>query len=376
MNFELSEEQHMLVDSITRFLNNDYDFETRRKLLQCESGYSKDNWKTFAELGWLSVPFAEENGGFGGSSLDVMLMMEAFGRALVVEPYIASVIMGGRAIELLGNDQQKQSLLPALIQGDLQLALAYEESVSRGNPACVSTKARQGGTGFTLHGEKVMVLNGQGADKLLVTARVSGGLTDPQGISLFLVEPNQAGVEVTRYATSDGSCAANICFDGVTVNAEQLVGKPGGAFAGLTTVLDEATVALGAEAVGAMEVLYKSSVDYCKTRKQFGSPIGKFQVLQHRLVDMFIQHELTQSAMYMAGLRNLEGGDIAARAVSAFKVQVGKAGRFIGQQAVQLHGGMGMTDELDVGYYFKRLTAIDALLGNTDFHLTRYVNLG
>lgn len=372
MNFDFSEEQQMLVDSISKFLQNDYDFETRRKIASSELGYSADNWKTFAELGWLSVPFAEEYGGFGGGTLDVMLMMEAFGRALVAEPYIATVMMGGRLIEVLGSDEQKQDLLPSVIQGELQLALAYDEQGARGNPACIATKAEKAADGYRLSGEKVMVLNGHSAGKLLVTARTSGSLADADGVSVFLVEADQAGVSVAAYTTTDGTNAANIRFDGVEVSAANVLGEAGQALSGLSTVLDEATLALGAEAVGAMEKLYKTSVEYCKTRKQFGVPIGKFQVLQHRMVEMFMRHELTQSTMYMAGLRNLEGGEVAQRAVSAFKVQVGKAGRYIGQQAVQLHGGMGMTDELDVGYYFKRLTAIDALLGNTDYHLTRF----
>lgn len=372
MNFDLTEEQQMLVDSVNKYLQNDYDFETRRKLVATETGYSQDNWKTFAELGWLSVPFAEENGGFGGTAIDVMLMMEAFGKALVTEPYISTVIMGGRLVELLGNAEQKESVLSAVIQGELQLALAYNEADSRNNPSMVTLKAKKEGGSYTLNGEKVMVLNGQSADQLLVTARTSGALTDAEGISVFLVDANAAGVERTGYQVSDGSRAANISFKDVVVSEGQLVGEEGAALAALEVVLDEATIALCSEAVGAMEVLYKETVEYCKTRKQFGLPIGKFQALQHRMVDMFISHELTQSVMYMAALRNLEGGDIAKKAASAFKVQVSKAGRHVGQEAVQLHGGMGMTDELNVGYYFKRLTVIDALLGNIDFHLARY----
>ncbi|MEN8668773.1 MULTISPECIES: acyl-CoA dehydrogenase family protein [unclassified Ketobacter] len=369
MNFELSEEQHMLVDSINKFIQNDYDFETRRRLAASELGYSADHWKMFAELGWLSVPFAEGNGGFGGTAVDVMLMMEAFGRALVTEPFIPTVIMGGRLVETLGNPDQKAALLAPVIQGELQLALAYDEPVSRGNPACVGTRATAVGDGYTLSGDKVMVLNGHAADKLLVTARTRGSLTDVDGISVFVVEAAAEGVTVTPYPTMEGGRAANISFNNAPA---ELLGDAGQALPAIETVLDEAVIALGAEAVGAMEVLYKNTVDYCKTRKQFGLPIGKFQVLQHRMVDMFMAHELTQSSMYMAGLRNLEGGEVAKKAASAFKVQVGKAGRFIGQQAVQLHGGMGMTDELNVGFYFKRLTAMDALLGNTDFHLNRY----
>lgn len=376
MNFDLSEEQQMLVDSITKFLQNDYDFETRRKLVASEIGYSQQNWKTFAELGWLSVPFAEEHGGFGGNAIDVMLMMEAFGKALVTEPFIPTVILGGRLIELLGNTQQKQELFPAVIQGELQLALAYDERVARGNPACLTLQAKPSADGYVLSGEKVMVLNGHNADKLLVSARTSGSLTDAAGISVFVVDADAVGIEKTSYPTTDGTWAANIVFNDVSVGADQLMGaEEGSALNALEVVLDEAAVALGAEAVGAMEVLYKTSVEYCKTRKQFGMPIGKFQVLQHRMVEMFMAHELTQSTMYMAGLRNLEGGDVAKKAASAFKVQVGKAGRYIGQQAVQVHGGMGMTDELNVGYYFKRLTAIDALLGNTDYHLARYATV-
>lgn len=372
MNFELSEEQQMLVDSISKFLQNDYDFETRRKLVASELGYSTDNWKMFAELGWLSVPFAEENGGFGGSAGDLMLMMEAFGKALITEPFIPTVILGGRLVEVLGNDVQKQSLLAAVIQGEIQMALAYEERGSRGNPANVALKAEKTADGYELNGAKVMVLNGHGADKLLVTARTSGAATDADGISVFVVDAKAPGVEITAYPTMEGGRAADITFKGVRVLADDLLGGEGQALAAVDVVLDEAVIAMGSEAVGAMEVLYKTTVEYCKTRKQFGMPIGKFQVLQHRMVEMFMAHELTQSTMYMAGLRNLEGGDVAKKAASAFKVQVGKAGRYIGQQAVQLHGGMGMTDELNVGYYFKRLTAIDALLGNSDYHLTRY----
>ncbi len=372
MNFELSEEQQMLVDSVSKFLQNDYDFETRRKVAASELGYSADNWKTFAELGWLSVPFAEENGGFGGSAVDVMLMMEAFGKALITEPFIPTVILGGRLVELLGSAEQKEALLASVIQGEVQLALAYDEPGARGNPACVAATAEQSGDAYSINGEKVVVLNGHAADKLLVTARTGGGLTDQDGVSVFVVDAKDPGVEVIAYPSMEGGRAANIVLKGAK---GELLGEAGQALAAVETVLDEAVIAMGSEAVGAMEVLYKTTVEYCKTRKQFGMPIGKFQVLQHRMVEMFMAHELTQSSMYMAGLRNLEGGDVAKKAASAFKVQVGKAGRYIGQQAVQLHGGMGMTEELDVGFYFKRLTAIDALLGNTDYHLNRYATV-
>lgn len=376
MNFDLNEEQAMLVDSINKFLKNDYSFDVRRKLANSATGFSEQNWKTFAELGWLSVPFSADNGGFGGSTIDVMLMHEAFGTAMVTEPVIPTVLMGGRLVELLGNAAQKEALLTPVIQGELQLALASNERIARNNPAVVGCTARRDGDKFIINGEKIAVLNGHAANKLLVTARTQGDVRSEAGISVFVVDAHANGVECKPYQTVDGLRAADISFNNVQVSADSLLGEDGAAFSALETVLDEATLALCAEAVGAMEVLYKTTVDYCKTRKQFGVPIGKFQVLQFRMADMFMSHEQSKSMIYMAALRSLEGRDAARKAISACKVYIGKAGRHIGQEAVQLHGGMGMTDELNVGYYFKRLTAIDALLGNTDFHLDRYARSG
>lgn len=375
MNFDLNEEQQMLVDSIGKFLKNDYPFETRRKLVNSELGFSAQNWKTFAELGWLSVPFSADNGGFGGSTVDLMLMQEQFGTALVTEPLIPTLILGGRLIELLGDAAQKETLLAAVIQGELQLALAYNERIARNNPAVVGTTAKREGDSYVLNGEKVVVLNGHAADKILVTARTSGDTNSENGISVFVVDANTAGLQRKGFTTVDGLRAADVTFTNVKVPAANLLGAEGAAFNALETVLDEATLALCAEAVGAMEVLYKTTVDYTKTRKQFGTPIGKFQVLQFRMVDMFMAHEQSKSMLYMAALRSLEGRDAARKAVSGLKVQVGKAGRKVGQEAIQLHGGMGMTDELNVGYYFKRLTAIDALFGNVDYHLARYARV-
>ncbi len=375
MNFDLSEEQQMLVDSIGKFLKNDYDFEVRRKLAKSDLGFSRDNWKMFAELGWLSVPFSEDNGGFGGTSVDLMLMHEQFGTAMVVEPLIPTLILGGRLIEQLGSAEQKESLLAAVIQGELQLALANNERIARNNPSIVGTTAQKDGADYVLNGEKIVVLNAHAADQLLVTARTSGAVDAADGISVFLVDAKSAGVEITAYPTVDGLRAADIKLNNVRVPATSLLGAEGGALAAVEVVLDEATLALCAEAVGAMEVMYKTTVEYTKTRKQFGMPIGKFQVLQFRMVDMFIAHEQSKSMIYMAALRALEGPAAAAKAVSAAKVQIGKASRKVGQEAIQLHGGMGMTDELNVGYYFKRVTAFDALFGNVDYHLTRYTRV-
>ena len=375
MNFDLSEEQQMLVDSIGKFLQNDYAFDVRRKLAKSELGFSRDNWKMYAELGWLSVPFAADNGGFGGSTIDLMLMHEQFGKAMVVEPLVPTLILGGRLIELLGNATQKEALLSAVIQGELQLALASNERVARNNPAIVATTARRDGNDYVINGEKIVVLNGHAADKLLVTARTSGAQDAADGISVFVVDADAAGVERTVYPTVDGLRAADIRFSNVRVPAANLLGDEGAAFTAVETVIDEATLALCAEAVGAMEVMYKTTVDYTKTRKQFGMPIGKFQVLQFRMVDMFIAHEQSKSMIYMAALRALDGRDAARKAISAAKVQIGKASRKVGQEAIQLHGGMGMTDELNVGYYFKRVTAFDALFGNVDYHLERYTRV-
>lgn len=375
MNFDLSEEQQMLVDSIGKFLQNDYAFDVRRKLAKSELGFSRDNWKMYAELGWLSVPFAADNGGFGGSAIDLMLMHEQFGKAMVVEPLVPTLILGGRLIELLGNATQKEALLSAVIQGELQLALASNERVARNNPAIVATTACRDGNDYVINGEKIVVLNGHAADKLLVTARTSGAQDAADGISVFVVDLDTAGVERTAYPTVDGLRAADIRFSNVRVPATNLLGAEGKAFTAVETVIDEATLALCAEAVGAMEVMYKTTVDYTKTRKQFGMPIGKFQVLQFRMVDMFIAHEQSKSMIYMAALRALDGRDAARKAISAAKVQIGKASRKVGQEAIQLHGGMGMTDELNVGYYFKRVTAFDALFGNVDYHLDRYTRV-
>ncbi|MEZ5510570.1 MAG: acyl-CoA dehydrogenase [Gammaproteobacteria bacterium] len=375
MNFDLSEEQQMLVDSIGKFLQNDYAFDVRRKLAKSELGFSRDNWKMYAELGWLSVPFSADNGGFGGSTVDLMLMHEQFGKAMVVEPLIPTLILGGRLIELLGNATQKEALLSAVIQGELQLALASNERVARNNPAIVATTARRDGNDYVINGEKIVVLNGHAADKLLVTARTSGAQDAADGISVFVVDADAAGVERTVYPTVDGLRAADIRFSNVRVPAANLLGAEGAAYTAVETVIDEATLALCAEAVGAMEVMYKTTVEYTKTRKQFGMPIGKFQVLQFRMVDMFIAHEQSKSMIYMAALRALEGRDAARKAISAAKVQIGKASRKVGQEAIQLHGGMGMTDELNVGYYFKRVTAFDALFGNVDYHLERYTRV-
>jgi len=373
MDFSFSEEQTLLQDSVERFIQNDYAFETRQKVVKDEQGFSSDNWKTFAELGWLGVPFAEADGGFGGSAIESMIMMEQFGKGLVVEPFLPTVVLAGGALKIAGSQAQKARYLAGIIDGSVQGALAYAEPQGRFNLADLTTTAARQGDGYVLNGHKAVVLNGPSADLLVVSARTSGGQRDAVGVSLFAIPADAAGISRRDYPTVDGLRASEITFDNVKVGDDALVGEAGEGLAILEQVIDEGILAVGAEAVGGMEVLYKDTVEYCKTRKQFGQPIGKFQVLQHRMVDMFMEHEQSKSLMYMAAMRMDEGyGPEAQKAISAFKVQVGKSGRFVGQNAVQLHGGMGMTEELRVGHYFKRLTTVDTLFGNVDFHLKRF----
>ncbi len=379
MDFSFSEEQTLLQDTIAKYIQNEYSFETRQKIVLEERGYSSEVWKTYAELGWLGVPFSEDDGGFGGTAIEGMIMLEQFGKGLVVEPFLATVVLAGGALKIGGSRTQKDKYLNGVIDGSLQGALAYAEPQGRFNLADLTTKAEKDGNDYVINGYKAVVLNGPSADFYVVSTRTSGEQRDKQGVSLFVVDANTAGISRRDYPTVDAMRASEITFENVKVGSDALLkgdGSEGEGLAIIEQVIDEGILAVGAEAVGCMEVLFKATVEYCKTREQFGQPIGKFQVLQHRMVDMFMEHEQAKSLMYMAAMRMDEGyGDQAKKAVSAFKVQVGKSGRFVGQNAVQLHGGMGMTEELNVGHYFKRLTTINTLFGNVDFHLKRFGEL-
>jgi alkylation response protein AidB-like acyl-CoA dehydrogenase len=305
-----------------------------------------------------------------------MLMLEQFGRGLVVEPYLATVVLAGGAIRSGGSAEQKAAYLPGIIDGSTQGALAYAEPQGRFNLADLKTTASREGDSYVINGYKAVVLNGPAADVLVISARTGGEQRDRDGISLFVIGADAQGVTRRDYPTVDGLRASEVTLENVKVGADALLGEEGEGYALIEQVIDHGMMAVGAEAVGCMEVLYKDTVEYCKTRQQFGQPIGKFQVLQHRMVDMFMEHEQAKSLMYMAAMRLDEGyGPQAQKAVSAFKVQVGKSGRFVGQNAVQLHGGMDMTDELNIGHYFKRLTIIDTLFGNVDYHLKRFGQL-
>ena len=373
MDFSFTEEQTLLQESVSRFMQNDYGFEARQKNASTEQGFSAENWQTFAELGWLGVPFSEADGGFGGGAIETALMSEQFGRGLLIEPFLATVILAGGAIKHGGSEEQKSQYLPGIIDGSKHAALAFVEPQARFNIADITTTATTDGDGYVLNGYKAVVLNGPQADFLVVSARTSGEQRDEDGVSLFVMDAATAGISRRDYPTVDAFRASEITFENVKLGADSLVGEAGKGLPILQQAIDDGVLSVGAEAVGCMEVLYKDTVEYCKQREQFGQPIGKFQVLQHRMVDMFMEHEQSKSLMFMAAMRMAEGyGAEAQKAVSAFKVQVGKSGKFVGQNAVQLHGGMGMTEELNIGHYFKRLTIIDTLFGNVDFHLQRF----
>lgn len=373
MDFSFSEEQKLLQDSVQRFMQNSYPFEARQRLIDTDEGFSRENWSTFAELGWLALPFSEDAGGFGGTPVEMMILMEEFGKGLVVEPYLSSVVLAGAFIDEAGSPAQKESVLAEIMAGTRLGAFAFVEPQARFNLADVTTSAEAKGDGYIINGFKGVVLGGPSADVLVVPARTSGDQKDDNGITLFLVDADTKGISRRNYPTIDGHRASEITFDKVQVDADSVIGEVDKGLPVMEKVIDHAIMAIGAEAVGGMEILYKATVEYCKQRDQFGQPIGTFQVLQHRMVDMFMEYEQAKSLLYMAAMKLDEGYDVEARkAVSALKVQVGKSGKFIGQSAIQLHGGMGMTEELNVGHYFKRLTSIDTLFGNVDHHLRKF----
>ena len=374
MNFELNEEQSMLRDSVARFIQDDYDWETRKATVAMEGGFDPAHWQTFAELGWLSIPFAEAQGGFGGGPVDLMAVMEEFGKGLVAEPFMATVLLFGGVLAKAGNAPQ-QALIEQIIGGKLQGALAYLERDSRYDLNHVATTAEADGGHYTLNGTKTVVFNGHSATHLIVTARTSGDVFDSDGISFFLVETDAPGLSRESWRLMDGQQVANIRLDDVKVEASALIGEAHTALPTLQSVIDTATIAVCAEAVGIMHSLTHKTVEYTKTRKQFGVAISSFQALQHRMVDMLIDVEQTRSLLYRAVCAMDEGSGDAARCLAALKMKVGTAGKTIGAEAVQIHGGMGMTDELDIGHYMKRLMLINMWFGDFNFHQQRFAQL-
>ena len=375
MDFTFNEEQTLIQDQVDQFVQKEYDWETRQSLSNSDLGFGESNWQKFAELGWLGISVSEDSGGFGGSAIESMLIMEAFGKGLVVEPFLETMIMAGSLIDHHGSDEQKSSVLEPAISGEMHLALAYAEPQSRFNLSDVVTEAKADGENYILNGYKSVVMNGPSANKIIISARTSSSQLDENGITLFIVDSDSKGLAKTNYKTVDGRRASDLTLENVSVSKDNIVGSLDSGFEILDSAIDKAILAISAEAVGAMEVLYKTTVEYTKTREQFGTSIGKFQVLQHRMVDMFMEYEQCKSLLYMATMKHEEGAPDAKKAISGLKYQVGKAGKFIGQQAVQLHGGMGVTDELNVGHYFKRLTTVGTIFGNTDYHLKKYTSL-
>ncbi|KDA01709.1 acyl-CoA dehydrogenase family protein [Hyphomonas oceanitis] len=374
MDFNFTEEQTMIRDSLSRLIREQYDFDTRRKVVASKDGWRPEMWAQFAELGLLMAPFSEEDGGLGGGPIDAMVVMEEFGKGLVVEPYLPSVVCGGGFLKR-GSDAQKAEYLGGIMSGEAIFAFAYAEPRGRYNLADLETTAKKDGSGFVLNGHKAVVIGAPWATHFVVTARTSGDRRDAKGVTVFVVAKDAKGVSTRDYPTVDGRRASEVYFENVAVSADAVIGEVDNGLPLIELVADEAIAALCAEACGAMKVAHAMTVEYSRNRKQFGTAIGKFQVLQHRMVDMFMEHEQSVSMTYMATLKLDEDEVIRKKATSAAKVRIGQGGRYVGQQAIQIHGGMGMTDEMAVGHYFKRLTMIDAEFGNVDHHLKRYTEL-
>ena len=370
MDFDLNDEQRLLSESVNRFVTDEYRFEERIKGMRSECGWRQDIWRQMAELGLLGLPFSEEDGGFGGGGVETMLVMDAFGRGLVVEPYLSTVVIAGAALRRAANAAQKEARLPGLIAGEHLMSLAHSEPHAPRHTFTVKTEARSTGAGWMLTGQKIAVLHGDSADEYVVSATTSAGL------SLFLVPTNAPGVSRITQTGYDGNRLAAVSFDAVELMTDALLGPEGQGKALLEAMFDEANAALAAEAVGIMTSTLDLTTEYMKTRVQFGMPIGSFQALQHRAVDMLMHVELSRSMAMLAAMSLARDPEERRRNIAAAKVQIGRAGRAIGQQAVQLHGAIGITAEYKVGHAFKRLTAIDALFGDADHHLDSLAEAG
>jgi alkylation response protein AidB-like acyl-CoA dehydrogenase len=369
MDFNFTQEQQQFADALRRWIDKDYGFEQRNKIVHSEYGISGAAWATLTELGMLALPVPEEQGGFAGSAVDMLVVMQELGRGLVVEPYFATVL-GAQFLKLAGG---QEPLLERLAMGELKLACALGEKQSRHDLSDIASTARTEGDAFILNGTKTVVVHGAQADMLIVSARSSGEQRGVQGVSLFLVAAEAEGVSRRDYRTIDGQRAADVTLNHVRVPATALLGDVGAGWEILDAAADYGAALLCAEAVGAMDALNAATLDYLKTRQQFGVPIGKFHALQHRMADMFIHAEQARSMATLAAVR-LDGSNVEERrrTVSAAKARIGQALRFVGQQAVQLHGGMGVTNEVQAAHHFKRLSIIEVTLGDSDHHLARF----
>lgn len=369
MDFELSQEQVMLKDSVERFVQENYEFTQRKALAETVQGYSDVNWATFAEMGWLALPFAEENGGFGGSAVDMAVIAEALGAGITLEPLVPTVLLGGGLVEALGDDSQKQAILPQVAGGEMKLAAAIHEPGAGFDLTHVNTTAERSGDGWVLNGHKAVVQHAATADRLVVLARISGGVSDRDGISAFLIDANASGLRRQDYPMVDASRASDIWLENVS---GELLGGEGDALPVVETVVDTAICAICAEAVGAMQRVLEITKDYTATRNQFGKALSDNQVIQHRLVDMYTAVEESKAITDITTMRLDDGVESISAQVSAMKAKVGEAARFVGAEGVQLHGGIGMTDEYPIGHYFKRLMAIDVMFGDHNHHLNRF----
>jgi alkylation response protein AidB-like acyl-CoA dehydrogenase len=375
MNFDYNEEQQLLADSVRRFLAKDYGFEARRKIVASKEGWSPAVWATLTEMGLTGLPFSPDYGGFGGGAVDLMGVMEAAGDALLVEPYLATVGLGAQFVARAGSDAQKKAILPAVVEGKLKMAFAHTEKGARYNLAKVEAKAKKAGGGWELTGEKCVVLGAPAADKFVVSAQTE------KGLSLFLVDSSSKGLNVKAYLTLDEQRAGDMKL---SATPGELLGAEGGALRVIEEVMDFATALICAEAVGAMKFACDTTLEYLKTRKQFGVPIGTFQALQHRMVDMYVSYEQAKSMACLAASKTdspVDGGKDRtsavdrARSISAAKIKIADACRHISQEAIQLHGGMGMTEEMKVSHTFRRLTMIAQQFGDADHHLARFASL-
>jgi len=375
VDFNFTEEQDMVRDGLSRMVREQYGAEERRQLIATEDGWSREVWGQLAELGILGMSFSEEDGGFGGGAIDSMVVMEEFGKGLVVEPYVPTVVCAGGFLKHAGTAAQKEEHIGSIVSGERVFAFAYAEPRGRYDLANLETSAKKDGGDYVLNGHKAVVIGAPWASHLVVTARTGGEQTDKQGISVFIVDKSAEGVTTRDYATVDGRRASEVYFENVRVPADALIGEEGNAFPLIERVTDEAIAAQCAEACGAMKVAHAMTLEYAKQRKQFGVPIASFQVLQHRMVDMYTEYECSVSMTYLATLRLDKEERERKEAVSAAKVRVGQAAHHIGQEAIQIHGGNGMTDEYAIGHYFKRLTIFDSEFGNIDHHMKRHIAL-
>ena len=375
MHFELTEEQTLLENMVTAFVRDDYNWETREKIVKTEEGWKPENWYKFAELGLLSVPFSEDHGGLGGTAVDSMVVMEQFGKGLVVEPFMPSILLSGNLISKLANESQANEIIPKIIEGESRYVFAYAEPQSRFDLSDVKTSATKDGDEYTLNGFKSVVFGASMATHIIIAARTSGDQRSEDGITLFLVDIKSNGITLQTYPTIDEYRASEVVIENLKISSDMVLGEVDKAYPVVEEVIDLATIAACSEAVGVLQVLKDSTIDYCKQRKQFGQPISKNQAIQHKLVDMMIEYEQAKSILYAAVTADLSNADERKKAVSGAKARIGQSIKFVGESAIQLHGGMGMVDEYMISHYFKRATMLGVLYGNVDFHMKRFVGL-